>query len=45
MVAAAVGFDEEAIVRVTTLKREWKGASLVLESDIADMMLAAACID
>jgi hypothetical protein len=38
MVAAAVGVDDEAIVRVTTLKKEWKGASLVVGSDIADMM-------
>jgi hypothetical protein len=38
MVAAVVGVDDEAIVRVTTLKREWKGASLVLDSDMADMM-------
>jgi hypothetical protein len=44
MVAAAVGVDEEAIVRVTNLKRDWKGASLVLETDIVDMMLAAACV-
>jgi hypothetical protein len=38
MVAAVVGVDEEAMFRATTLKREWKGVSLVLKSDIEDMM-------
>jgi len=42
MVAAAVGVEDEAMFRVTTLKREWKGTSLVREVNIADMMRGVA---
>jgi len=38
MVAAAVGVDDEAMLRGKRLKSERKGARLVLESVIADMM-------
>jgi len=38
MVAAAVGVEDEAMLRGKRLKSERKGASLVLESVITDMM-------
>jgi hypothetical protein len=38
IVAAAVGVVEEAMVRVKRLRRDLKGASLVLEINVADMM-------
>jgi len=38
MVAAAVGVEDEAMLRGKGLKRERMGASLVLKSDVVDMM-------